>query len=226
MFRKYFLIISAAVLLAAIFWGDFFVVARQELLGAFFSGIRTARTHDSEQELINLRSENIFLKNKLDSLKADAGAIPEGLAVKIYSAYPFNTRNAFVTSGGATQGVLQDMAATIDGKTMVGFVESVSGRTSLVRTIFDASFQIPVRIGPHEIDALLQGGNRPLLTLIEKNADVNRGDAVISADKRFPYGLIIGAVGEISGDSTEAFKETAVDVPYVVTKLRTLYLVK
>src|SRR5581483_3409747 len=120
----------------------------------------------------------------------------------VYSQYPFGFKNQIAVNAGSNEGVTLAKPATFQG-IFVGTVQSVSAETSIIQTVFDPSFKMPIRIGTKGIDALLIGGALPKATSIAKNATISTGDIVYAAAPGFPYGMPIGTVAEtnISSDN-------------------------
>lgn len=144
----------------------------------------------------------------------------EVLVAKIYSSYPFNTRNLLTVNAGAKNGVAEGMPVSADGNFLLGGVFEVLENISIVRTIFDKDFSLSVRVGQKEANALLAGGQTPRLTLLEKSADIQSGDLVYSATRGFPYGMKIGEVGQVIVSPPGAFKEAELLLPYQINDLR------
>lgn len=228
---KYFWIGGIILFGALIFFGNFVIDFKNGLLGSLYAKLDVFFPSDKDGELARLRAENAILKSRLASAeRASADILPELpeknlISARVYSTYPFNTRNELVVEKGRLDGVMKDAAVVTKEGILIGFIGRVSEKTAAVKTVFDPSFEIPVRIGVSESDAFLRGGNTPLLTLIEKDAPVDVGDAVVSADQRFPYGLTVGLVKEIFDSSAESFKSAAIEIPYSVSKLRRIYIV-
>jgi len=178
---------------------------------------------------VELYKENLSLKQQNEDLRAQIQKLEirnwkleirenKYLAAKIFSTYPFNLKNQLTLNAGEKQGVKKGMAVAVGENILVGQVIEVFENHSAARTIFDPKWQMPVRIGSEEINGLLQGGNEPRITLIEK--PVKTGDVVYSAAVDFPYGLKIGEVSEIKETSSGIFKEAGVKLPYNINELR------
>lgn len=144
----------------------------------------------------------------------------EVLIAKIYSTYPFNSRNLITLNAGNQHGLKEGMPVTADGKLLLGSIQEVLEDLSIARTIFDKDFSLSVRIGEKAINALLAGGQTPRLTLVEKSAEIHSGDIVYSATRGFPYGMKIGEIGQIKIAASGAFKEAELLLPYQITDLR------
>jgi len=152
----------------------------------------------------------------------------------VYSRYPFNFQNELLVSAGADAGVEVGQAALItasDSSTptsgpavVIGQVVQVFPDTALVRTVFDPSFQLAVRLGDKGADALLKGGTNPKLTLIPKTTTVNDGTVVYTATPDMPYGLPVGTLSNerIAGD--QLFQEADLRLGYDIPDIRIVWL--
>lgn len=157
-------------------------------------------------------------------LTSPGSAVADFPRVKIYSTYPFNNRGEVVINAGSELGVKEKMAVTVDGKVLFGQIVQVFENYSIVRAFFDKGWQVPVRVGFQETDALLEGGSTPKLTMVAKNKEFNDGETVYSASRDFPYGLPIGKVKKIKDTPTAVFKEAELEAPYSFNDLRELEL--
>ncbi len=142
------------------------------------------------------------------------------LVAQVYSTYPLNYKNLLSINAGLADGVTVGMPVTAEGNILIGQIIEVSGSQSLVRTIFDKDWSLPVRIGAAEKDALLVGGQNPRLTLIDKNAEIHSGDVVVSAKKDLPYGLKVGEVAVVQQSVSSSFKEAGLIFSYDTKDLR------
>ncbi len=175
--------------------------------------------------------ENLSLKQKNQDLQAQLQKVltlgdqpleinKEYLSAKIFSTYPFNTKNKITINLGEKQGVKKMMAVTIEKNILVGQIIDVFENSSIVQTIFDPDFQLPVRIGDKEIDGLFQGGSESKVVLIEKDKPLQINDIVYSASQEFSYGLKIGEITEIKDSAAGVFKEAILKMPFNVSELR------
>ncbi len=143
---------------------------------------------------------------------------------KVFSTYPFNMKNQITVDAGELEGVRVGMVVTVGKSILLGRVKEVLPRVSIVQTIFDSQFEIPVRIGVEEVDSLFEGGGEPKVVLIDKAKRVEVGDVVLSADSSFPYGLKMGEVSEIRGGAAGIFKEAVVKTPFILGEIREVNL--
>lgn len=144
---------------------------------------------------------------------------------RLYSTYPFNHRNLVaINLGNRSSEIEVGDAVTVDGQSLIGQVVEVNPDYSLVKTIFDSEWSLPVRLGAKAADGLLIGRQDPLVTTIEKSQGVQIGDAVVSAGRDFPYGMKIGAIKEIYDSPTIAFVQVKVGFDYNFNQLRELWV--
>ncbi len=224
-------IIIVVIFLGLIAFGKFFVANKNYLSYrltvalkpalAFVGGVFGETPSPEFKELI---LENQKLKAQILALSKSSYALEENerefRVAKIYSSYPFNNRGLVAINAGIKDGVSSGMTATVGGYILLGQVTEVFESYSLVRTIFDAGWELPVKIGSNNTEALLAGGREPELTLILKEKTVKSGEPVYSAGRDFPYGLTLGEVGEIREDVGAAFREASLKLPYDVSTLQ------
>ncbi len=179
-------------------------------------------------ENLQLKQENENLKVEIQKYQLSAAGIfagaqmPAGnyISGKVFSTYPFNVKNQITINIGEQQGVKRMMPAVFGENILIGQVSEVSKNYSVIQTIFDPNWQLPVRIGDKEINGLLQGGNEPKITFIEKDKPVNAGDVVYSAKQGLPYAIKIGEISEIKESAPGVFKEAILKIPFSVGDLR------
>ncbi len=183
----------------------------------------------SSDENLSLKQENENLKTEIQksqlSSVIDVVFGESHLVAKIFSTYPFNTKNKITINIGEKQGIKKMMVATVGENILLGQITEVSENSSVVQTIFDPNWQLPVRIGEGQVDGLFQGGNTPKVVLIEKNKPVKTGDMVYSAGQEFPYGLKIGEITDIKDTAAGVFKEAFLKMPFNVGELREVQII-
>lgn len=201
---------------------SFFVRKPNFLLGdiqSLWSGV----SHETQLELVR---ENQDLKNKLYAGTHDIAVREENLiTAKVFSLYPFNTKNRIYANIGIAQGSMENAAVLFSPRVFFGLVAGTAQHTSEIKTVFDSSLEIPVRIGDREINGLLQGGLAPRITLIDKTKQVHSGDVIVTAAKDMPYGLTVGIIKETHEDSLGAFLESTITLPYSLSDVRTVLIV-
>ena len=162
-----------------------------------------------------LEEENESLRAQI--LDQDSDAIR---SIKVYSSFPFNSRGEIAIAAGQNDGIEPGDVVVYAGNILVGQVRSVFKSSSIVTTIFDPSWEIAVRIGDAEADALMKGGNELRLSLIPQDALIEEGNIVIAADKNFPYGLELGSVGNIENTEGDIFQEASLEPTLKLKNLR------
>jgi rod shape-determining protein MreC len=215
--RRYLLIILIAFLLGGIYLTNFFIKKER-----FFD------------ENSRLKQENENLKAQIQKSQSSiincSSSIAYGpsllITAKVFSTYPFNVKNKITVNVGKKQDIKEMMVVAVGENLLVGQVVEIFENYSVIRTVFDPEWQLPVRIGREEVNGLLKGGNEPKVTLIEKEKAIQLGDIVYSASQEFLYGLKIGEVGEIKETSAGVFKEAVLKIPFNVGELREVQILK
>jgi len=168
-----------------------------------------------ENQIKDLEAENLNLRARL--LEQEVSSEDQ---IKVFSTYPFNNRSEIAIDGGRNIGIeVKDVVVT-NGNILVGIIKSVSKSTSIVTTIFDPTFETPVRLGSSQIDALAVGGNILKVDLIPKDTEVKVGDLVVSADKDLPYGLTLGTINSIDEGKEDVFKSADISPGFEIKSLR------
>jgi len=171
----------------------------------------------------DLRAENTALRVELEKfmgLKSQVARFePNLLSAEVYSSYPFSSKDTLTIAAGELSGVKLKMAVTANG-ILVGRVIQVSRDASLVQTVFDRNFEMPVRLGEGRSDALLKGGASPVVSLIPREAETKAGAGVYSASAELPMGIPLGELGEIEGSDGEVWEAAPLRVPYDIYELK------
>jgi len=182
----------------------------------------------TQQQQESLQLENKGLKARLWQLeKTRSGDSYRIISAKIHSRYPFNDKSVISINVGEEAGISVDMTVTVKEGLLLGKITKVFPHYSLVETIFNPGWQLPIRVGESEIESLLTGGIDLKVTLLSKDKKLENGDRVFAASKDFPYGLTIGDL-EISeaGSSAGVFHEAVVKVPYNLNELSNVQVIK
>lgn len=215
--RKYLLIGFLVIL------GGFFINS-----GPFFSKKLSTSAFLNDALNIDFKSDE-ELKARIEKLEKENEALRLSLLeqendavmdIKVYSSYPFNSRGEIAIAGGEDVEIKAGDTVVYAGNILIGQVRDVFGNSSIVTTIFDPSWQMAVRVGNGEADALMRGGNQLTLSLIPQDAFIEIGDIVVSADRNFPYGLELGTVKEIQNAQGDVFKEAIVEPTLNIKNLK------
>lgn len=207
--RKYILLVLTIVVAVSAYFTDFFLKNRRE------ASESVILKQQNEELLAQIQAAQIFGK-KAEEKK------PSLIEAKVFSTYPFNIKNTITVSVGEKDGIRKNMPALLGEDILIGRVSEVFGEYSVIQTVFDPSWQMSVRMGKDGIDGLLEGGNEPKITLIEKSKVCGAEDFVYSASKEFPYGLKIGEILRVEDDSAGVFKEAILKIPFNAGELRSV----
>ena len=193
--------------------------------GNWFSRLeRAAGLRPSAGDSIeNLRAENTALRVELEKLLGLKRQVlrfePNVITAATYSSYPFSSKDTLIIAAGELAGVKPKMAVTANGL-LIGRVTQVSKDASIVQTVFDRNFEMPVRLGDGRFDALLKGGASPVVSLIPREAEVKIGAGVYSASAELPLGIPLGELGEIEGSDGEVWEAATLRIPYDIYGLK------
>ncbi len=203
------------LLLALLFFSDRFLDSKLNLI-SFLNRLpqNVSETEDSRR-ITELEKENKNLKFELLNQK-----LKRVDTVKVYSAYPFSNRGEIAIAAGLIDGIKVGNVVTYGNNILIGKIIEVFESSSIVTTIFNPSWKSAVRIGEHEIDALLQGGNELTVTLIPIEADVHDGELVITANQDLPYGLGVGTIKNIRTAPGNAFEEATLEPNFQLKQLK------
>lgn len=171
------------------------------------------------QRMTELEKENQNLKFQLLNQK-----VKKTNRIKVYSSYPFSNRGEIAIAAGVKEGIKVGDVVTDGENILVGKVTKVFESASIVTTIFDPSWRSAVRIGEHEVDALMQGGNELVITLIPGEAEVQEEELVITASQELPYGLGLGIIKNVRTAPGNAFKEGILEPAFQFKQLKDVSL--
>ena len=168
-----------------------------------------------------LRAEILVFEQSPHEIKIDNR---DYLAAKIYSSYPFNNRSELTINVGAADGVRENDVVVLGGAIFLGRVSKVLPHDSLVQTLFDSKWKIPVRIGDSGIDAVLAGGVNPVLQMIASEKGPALGESVYTAGVGFSYGLTVGSIASVEKNPVAVFKEASIELPYNLNELSGVFV--
>ena len=112
------------------------------------------------------------------------------------------------------------MPVTVGGSVLLGQIKEVFANYSVARTIFDQDWKLAVRIGDGRAESLLVGGQDPKLSLLDKQKSLPMLASIYVAAPGFPYGLLVGKVGNIKDSQAGVWREAALEIPYALSELR------
>lgn len=231
--RYIFFSILCFLLLGAVFYGGAFARATHTVFGevqsAFASPFLLVKSGflrlDIARELRSLALENQSLRAELLAVKEDFPRFAAPfIAAKVYALYPLNNKSVLTLAGGKTAGIREGAAVLAAKNIVLGKVVGVGDDWSEVQTVFDATHDIPVRIGKSGTSGLLKGGAALTVTLIAKGKNIAVGDAVYAVSKELPYGLMVGTIAEIHENPGAAFFDATLAVPYTMNDLTTVFV--
>lgn len=172
-------------------------------------------------ELVALRTENEALRAERKTL-LEAGIEPFSYDLRkapIYSRYPYEAQGLFTIVGGSDEGFAEGMPVLAAPGTLLGKITHVERTQSEVMTVWNPAWRSSVRFEGAGDKSLLTGGSTPLLTLIPRGKEPNLRTHVVNVDPSFPYGLLLGTVGEETHADDEPWVSALLETPYRETDL-------
>lgn len=215
---------------------QFFFIPKTYVNSKIISALQTPKVlfrgifnrHDIIENLQDLTLDNQALQAQIAELKLRPEIVQEHrvtyLISKVYSSYPFNSSDLVLLHAGKNDGLKEGMIAVVKPGIFFGEVIRVDDKTSEVKTLFDKSVEIPVKIGPNMVDALLIGGSSIKVTLISKNQPIASDQEIYLADRKYPFGLTVGRVGSIVSSDQDLFEEAGVVLPYGKSQTKELFV--
>ncbi len=202
-------------------------------LGAAFQApvtfLRSVATRTSlMRDLGALSLENQSLRAQLHAAQNAPSLIKQNnkryIAAPLYSSYPLTISSKLLIGGGTAAGILDQATVLAAPGIFLGQIERSQEQKAVVRTIFDPGWELAVKIGENQVDALLIGGQEPRLTLISKRKPLNEGESVYLVSRDFPHGLTLGTVAELRQSKDSLFFEGRLLLPYAIADLNQVYI--
>lgn len=212
------------LLVVAVAFGIYLVIGGESVLSNRDRLLSFAFGSTISNELDNLKNHNLELEAQLLNLKiGNQEKQHDKVTAKVYSLYPFANRSELTINKGEDIGLKEGMAIVLENSILVGKIKAVYKSSSVVQTIFDKNFKIPVRIGERETDAFYNGGFTAKISLIDAKSPAKEDDLILAADKNLPYGLVLGRLKDISDNGP--LKEAKLQSLYELKNLRNVVVI-
>lgn len=211
--------------------------------GTVQSGISAIpNVFDIERENKILRENNIKLANEIASLKEsklenirltrllnfkekNSLGVVSG---KIINKSLLQTRNTITLNVGESDSVTVNMPVITDAG-LVGRIVAVSRNYSVAQILYNKDMRITVKVQRNRIDGILSydGVENLMVNNIQKSADVNVGDVIITSEYSniYPPGIPIGVVSE-TGNLDNLFKKVIVTPSVNFSVLEEVFVLK
>lgn len=175
-----------------------------------------------------LRVENEDLRNKLTDLQQNAARVTElEQALKITQGDTSQTRlaanvvsrdssafSAVVSiDRGASSGIKTGMVVTSAQGTLMGTVTKTFSDHAFVRLVTDTKSKVAAEVQDSKADGIVQGTPERGLTFDLAQADIKVGDTIVTSSLtgRYPAGLPIGRVTEVSGSAQDLYRKVTLE---------------
>ncbi|WP_445005987.1 rod shape-determining protein MreC [Halomonas mongoliensis] len=158
------------------------------------------------QHMASLTAENVRLRELLSASRQ--GDMPF-ITAELLSLDPDPFTHQMVVDRGRRHGVYVGQPV-MDASGLVGQVTAVSGYSSRVLTVADASHALPVQVNRNGLRFIVRGSGRydALKVLhVPDTADIREGDLLITSGLagRFPAGYPVARVAEVVHDPGQPF---------------------
>lgn len=197
---------------------------------------------EMERENKQLRENNIKLANEIASLKESKlenirlmrllnfkdKNIPGVVSGKIINKSLLQTRNTITLNVGESDSVAVNMPVITDAG-LVGKIVSTSRNYSIAQILYNKDMRITVKVQRNRLDGILSydGVSSIMVNNIQKSADVNVGDVIITSEYSniYPSGIPIGTVTE-TGNLDNLFKKVVVTPLVDFSVLEEVFILK
>ncbi|MBI5404503.1 MAG: rod shape-determining protein MreC [Ignavibacteriae bacterium] len=211
--------------------------------GTVESGISAIpNVFDMERENKQLRENNIKLANEIASLKEsklenirltrllnfkDKNTLGV-VSGKIINKSLLQTRNTITLNVGESDSVAINMPVITDAG-LVGRIVATSRNYSIAQILYNKDMRITVKVQRNRLDGILSydGVSSVTVANIQKSADVNVGDVIITSEYSniYPAGIPIGTVTE-TGNLDNLFKKVVVTPLVDFSVLEEVFILK
>jgi len=169
-----------------------------------------------------LKTENRALRKQL---KVAGAKDKRQVLARVLGGDPRRGAAFLVVDKGGADGVKEGQTAYVDGQ-LVGRVSAVSGRQSVIETIYSTQTSVPVKIKDNL--AILQGefGFHLRVEEILQEAEINPGDLVVTSGIGGVYrpDLLVGKVEKLEVQENQPFKTAAVEPFWRPAEISTVFL--
>ncbi len=175
-------------------------------------------------EIEKLRQENKRLRELLDLKTSYLNSIPAEVVFRIKE----ELSDQIIINVGRNKNIKPN-SAVVSKYGLVGIVDDIRPRFSIVLPIYDPRFQISARISSTREVGLLKGqgkGRDLLLTYLNLDTQAKSGDLVFtSGEGILPKGILIGEIKSISVHPSQVYKIAEVKPVVKINKVEEVIVV-
>lgn len=189
----------------------------------------TAKVADLQKKVVEndaLRAENASLKKELGFVEASSVSLQP--CTVLNSTAP-ELSNALVLNCGEREGIREGQAVVSQGY-LVGKIVHVGSLTSTALLITNENSAIDARLSKNSTEGIVHGsfGSGIVLDMVSQNADVARGDIVVTAgiNNQIARNLLIGEVGDVLSKDNDLFKKVSVISPVRFGEITYVFVAK
>lgn len=192
----------------------------------------TFKIESLEKEVINLRSENVVLSNKLEeiSILKDQNTFSADqnlLSGRIISNIPDEFGHVLVNKGEKQKVKIGD--GVVFRNYAVGEVIEVYGDTSKVELTISPKSEIPASSEKNNALGVVKGdiSDGLLMREIPVNSIISEGELILTTgiDSTLPKGYILGQVKEVEAASSQSTKTAKIDILIDLKRLSEVFII-
>lgn len=227
-----------------------FFIERGMETSSFLEGIKRGIDLRSENEDLLSQSQKIIGRiNSLKNVEKENEELRKALDLKIresfnvvdaYFSSTIDSKNNILIDKGSEDGISKDMPIINSQKVLVGIVGEVYRSFSLVQLISSENFSFNVEIVKktsledyldddirYQGLASGKGDSSLLIELVSKEAKIEKGDFVFTADagQLFPKGLLVGNVIQVNKNDVDPFQTILVNPSFNLSNERIIFVI-
>lgn len=217
---------------------------------SFLEGIKRGTDLKSENEDLLSQSQRIIGRiNSLKNVEKENEELRKALDLKIresfnvvdaYFSSTIGPENNILIDRGSEDGILKGMPIINSQKVLVGVVDEVYRNFSSVKLISSEDFSFNVEIVKKSsledyLDSNVRyqglargkGDSSLLVELVSKEAKIEKGDFVFTADagQLFPKGLLVGDVIQVNKNDVDPFQTILINPSFNLSNERIVFVI-
>lgn len=191
---------------------------------------------DVMDQLARLQADNVRLQAEVARFERLAAQLGTPLyqdfttLPAVVAARPIDTfRSRYVINRGTRDGVSLDAPVVVNSSTLVGFVVELSAEAAVFQLLLHPETSVAAEVVPREGESnvpargLVVGAHytSAWLTTVPRDQKIEGGQSVVTVarEQSLPAGLVLGTIGEIRSEESEAYQRATLELPYDVDQL-------
>lgn len=181
----------------------------------------------AESRLIELESENMFLRSQLNFIEENEHKYVTGRVVGNNLQYNINS---YILDKGSDDGIKTGQAVVANDGIVVGKIRQVFPKQSEFLLLSDNQSAIAAVIQNKDSSQGIVGGQYGIsmtMNMIPQNEKINHEDMVITSgiEQNIPRGLFIGQINKVEANVNELFQSAIIYPPIDYKKLNIVMII-